>query len=129
MSRGFKPLVRARFPRQRDVYMIDYSPTRGKETPDDHPALIVNQSEHLSRTGIAIVVPMTSGDHRSVFSVQVLAELNLGFSGYLHPGLVRAIDIAERNPRYLGQLPEDLFAEVLGVLQDITAPDPARGAK
>jgi mRNA-degrading endonuclease toxin of MazEF toxin-antitoxin module len=109
--------------------MIDYSPTRGKETPDDHPALIINQSEHISRTGIAIVVPMTSGDYRSVFSVEVLAEQNLGFSGFFHPGLVRAIDIAERNPRFLGRLPEDIFAEVLGILHDIVAPDPVRGAK
>jgi mRNA-degrading endonuclease toxin of MazEF toxin-antitoxin module len=108
-------------PKRKQVFMIDFSPTRGGETPDSHPALILTDAA-FNATGLAIVC---SGSHSllsSVFAVEVPVSLGLGFDGFFHPTHVRTVAFRVRNPRLLGIMPDELFNEVIMVVRDLIDP-------
>jgi mRNA-degrading endonuclease toxin of MazEF toxin-antitoxin module len=102
--------------------MLDFSPTRGGETPDYHPACVLSGAR-FNATGLAIVC---SGSHsllQSSFAVEVPVELNLEFHGFFHPQHVRTVAFRERDPRLLGTMPDDLFDEIIQTLVDLVDPD------
>ena len=109
-------------PKRKQVFMLDYSPTRGGETPDTHPACILTDAK-FNATGLAIVC---SGSHSllgSAFAVEVSATLGLGFDGFFHPTHLRTVAFRERNPRLIGTMPDDLFDEIIQAVVDLVDPD------
>lgn len=120
-ARGFAPRA-ILTPKRKQVFMLDFSPTRGEETPDSHPALVLTDAK-FNATGLAIVC---SGSHSllsNAFAVEVPTSLGLGFDGFFHPTHLRTIAFRERNPRLLGTMPDDLFDEVIQAVVDLVDPD------
>ncbi len=101
--------------------MLDFSPTRGGETPDLHPACILTDAQ-FNASGLAIVCSASHSLLGSVFAVEIPASLKLGFDGFFHPTHIRTVAYRERNPILLGTLPDNLFEEIIQTLVDLVDP-------
>ena len=120
-SRGFAPRT-VLTPRRKQVLMLDFSPTRGGETPDTHPAVILTAAA-FNATGLAIVCAGSHSLLGSAFAVEVPSSLGLGFDGFFHPTHLRTVAFRERNPRLLGTMPDDLFNEIIQTAVDLLDPE------
>ena len=120
-SRGFAPRT-VLTPKRKQVLMLDFSPTRGRETPDTHPACVLTPAT-FNATGLAIVCAGSHSLLGSAFAVEVPASRGLGFDGYFHPHQLRTVAFRERNPVLLGTMPDDLFEELVQVVLDLVDPD------
>lgn len=119
--RGFSPRVNL-IPKRKQVLMLDFSPSRGGETPDTHPALVLTDAR-FNATGLAIVCSCSHSLLGSAYAVEVPAARNLGFEGFFHPTHLRTVAYRERNPRVLGTMPDDLFEEIIQTVVDLVDPD------
>ena len=109
-------------PKRKQVFMLDFSPTRGGETPDSHPACILTDAK-FNATGLAIVCSASHSLLGSAFAVEIPSSLKLGFEGYFHPTHIRTVAFRERNPILLGTMPDDLFDEIIQTVVDLVDPD------
>jgi mRNA-degrading endonuclease toxin of MazEF toxin-antitoxin module len=109
-------------PKRKQVFMLDFSPTRGGETPDSHPACILTEAK-FNATGLAIVCSASHSLLGSAFAVEIPSSLKLGFEGYFHPTHIRTVAFRERNPILLGTMPDDLFDEIIQTVVDLVDPD------
>ena len=60
-------MVRGAYPRQGDIWLINFSPVVGKEQGGRRPALVLSRDEHNRPSAVVTVAPLTSsmtmGDH------------------------------------------------------------------
>jgi mRNA interferase MazF len=101
-----------------DVFLIDLSPTRGREIRKTRPCVVVSPDELNAHLRTYIVAPLTSGGHRYPFRVPCRFG---GKAGHVILDQVRTVDL-ERLVRRRGQLTATTLKKVLGVLQQMFAP-------
>ncbi len=101
-----------------DVYLIDLSPTRGREIRKTRPCVVVSPDELNAHLQTYIVAPLTTGGHRYPF--RVLCRFG-GKAGHVILDQIRTVD-RERLVRRRGKLTATTLQKVLGVLQQMFAP-------
>jgi len=101
-----------------DVYLIDLSPTRGREIRKTRPCVVVSPDELNAHLQTYIVAPLTTGGHRYPFRVPCRFG---GKAGHVILDQIRTVD-RERLVRRRGQLTATTLQKLLGVLQQMFAP-------
>lgn len=101
-----------------DVYLIDLSPTRGREIRKTRPCVVVSPDELNAHLQTYIVAPLTTGGHRYPFRVPCRFG---GKAGHVILDQIRTVD-RERLVRRRGKLTATTLQKVLGVLQQMFAP-------
>lgn len=101
-----------------DVYLIDLSPTRGREIRKTRPCVVVSPDELNAHLQTYIVAPLTAGGHRYPF--RVLCRFG-GKAGHVILDQIRTVDRG-RLVRRRGKLTATTLQKVLGVLQQMFAP-------
>ena len=101
-----------------DVYLIDLSPTRGREIRKTRPCVVVSPDELNAHLQTYIVAPLTTGGHRYPF--RVLCRFG-GKASHVILDQIRTVD-RERLVRRRGKLTATTLQKVLGVLQQMFAP-------
>jgi len=101
-----------------DVYLVDLSPTRGREIRKTRPCIVVSPDELNAHLQTYIVAPLTTGGHRYPF--RVLCRFG-GKAGHVILDQIRTVD-RERLVRRRGKLTATTLQKVLGVLQQMFAP-------
>ena len=101
-----------------DVYLIDLSPTRGREIRKTRPCVVVSPDELNAHLQTYIVAPLTTGGHRYPFRVPCRSG---GKAGHVILDQIRTVD-RERLVRRRGKLTATTLQKVLGVLQQMFAP-------
>ena len=104
-------------PRRGDIYLISLDPTRGSETRETRPCVVVSPDELNDHLGAFLVAPMTTGGHAYPFRVTCRFG---GKAGYVVADQLRTVDRV-RMVRRLGELPTGTMNQVLGVLQRMFA--------
>ena len=104
--------------RRGDVYLIDLSPTRGREIRKTRPCVVVSPDELNAHLQTYIVAPLTTGGHRYPFRVPCRFG---GKAGHVILDQIRTVD-RERLVRRRGKLTATTLQKVLGVLQQMFAP-------
>lgn len=104
--------------RRGEVYLIDLSPTRGREIRKTRPCVVVSPDELNAHLGTIIVAPLMTGSHPYPFRV---ACRFAGKDGHVVLDQIRTVDF-ERLLKRLGALTSPTLAKVLGVLQEMFAP-------
>ena len=92
-------------PSRGDVWMVDLSPTRGREQDGMRPALVlsVDKFKHCPAE-LAIVVPMTKTERRIPTHVPVPAgEAGLSYNSYIKCEDIRSIS-RDRFVRHMGEV-------------------------
>ena len=100
-----------------DVYLVDLSPTRGREIRKTRPCIVVSPDELNAHLQTYIVAPLTTGGHRYPFRVPCRFG---GKAGHVILDQIRTVD-RERLVRRRGKLTATTLQKVLGVLQQMFA--------
>ena len=101
-----------------DVYLVDLSPTRGREIRKTRPCIVVSPDELNAHLQTYIVAPLTTGGHRYPFRVPYRFG---GKAGHVILDQIRTV-ARERLVRRRGKLTATTLQKVLGVLQQMFAP-------
>ena len=104
--------------RRGEIYVVDFSPTRGSEIQKARPCLVVSPDELNKQLATFIVAPLTSGRHPYPFRVPCVFQ---GKSGHVVLDQIRTID-RERLLRRMGKLPAPTMTKALALLQEMFAP-------
>ncbi len=101
-----------------DVFLIDLTPTRGREIRKTRPCVVVSPDELNAHLQTYIVAPLSTGGHRYPFRVPCRFG---GKAGHVILDQIRTVD-RERLVRRRGKLTATTLQKVLGVLQQMFAP-------
>ncbi len=103
--------------RRGEVYLIELSPTRGREIRKTRPCVVVSPDELNAHMGTFIVAPLTNGSHSYPFRIPCRFA---GKDGHIVLDQLRTID-RERVVKRLGALTAPTLMKALGVLQEMFA--------
>ena len=109
-------------PKRGEVWLVDFSPARGSEIKELHPALVVSVDElNKSRWGLIVVCPITTYRKEKLFRLHVLIAAPEG--GIKHNSIVRCDQVKsvslERFNRKWGDANRDTMQKVEYILRKI----------
>jgi mRNA interferase MazF len=101
-------------PEKGDFIAVTFDPQSGHEQKGRRPALVVSNTLFNSRTGLAIVCPLTNTDRRFPFHVAVVNHPTV--TGFVMVEQVKSIDFRARKVRRMGRASDNVLDEVLAIL-------------
>jgi mRNA interferase MazF len=104
-----------------DLVWVDLRPTRGREQGGVRPAVVLTDREFHRRNDTAIVCPITS--NTAPWPTKVILPDGLAASGAILVDQVRTLDRSSRGFRAVGNVPEDVLAEVRAKLAAVVGID------
>jgi len=106
-------------PKQGDIIKLDFSPTKGHEQRGRRPALVVsNNTYNKYGRGIAIVCPITN-TNRGI-GIQINLDDRNITTGVVMTDQIKALDLNERNPEYIEEVPLEILIEVCDIIGGFT---------
>jgi mRNA-degrading endonuclease toxin of MazEF toxin-antitoxin module len=120
MKRGSTPRTNV-VPKRRDIVMVDFTPSAGKETPGQHPAVVMTP-QAVNYDGFIVVCHISSQAFDD-YTVFLAPERKLGIDGFIHYRQVRALDFRARNARVVARCPDDCFADLVSRMLALLDPD------
>jgi len=102
-------------PDRGDVIWLELTPTDGHEQSGRRPALVLSERAFNERRGLALICPMTKSPSRSLFQIEIPA--NLAVNGTILADQVRMVDFNARHWRSIDVLPPDLVRQVLETVE------------
>ena len=98
-------------PQRGEIWLLDLDPTRGHEQAGRRPAMVLSPKSYNSKTGLAILCPITNRIKGYPFEV----PLPDGFpiSGGILSDQVKSLDWRQRNAELICVLPSEIIAETL----------------
>lgn len=103
---------------QGDVIEVNFDPTLGHEPAKRRPALVVSTDEFNLRSSMTFVAPITSTMNRYPLHVPVdVADADV--HGCVCVEQTRAMDLAARPCKKLGEIEADGMNEVLNLLGSV----------
>ncbi len=104
--------------RRGEVWLLQRSPTRGREMRKTRPCVVVSPDDLNAHIGTFIVAPLTTGSHPYPFRVAVRFA---GKGGHIVLDQVRTVD-RERLVKRLGAITSPTLTKALAVLTQMFAP-------
>lgn len=98
-----------------EIWLLNMSPSAGKEQRGPHPALCLSDFRFNRATGMAYFAPITTvgtASRSNGFAVN-LQNAGTETTGVVQVDQVRSLDWRERGGRRKEVAPQDLFTEVL----------------
>ncbi len=102
---------RAYVPQCGDVVWITLNPQAGHEQAGRRPALVLSPHKYNSKTGLAILCPITSQVKGYPFEVALPSELPV--AGAVLSDQVKSLDWRARKAELICVLPTEITSEVL----------------
>jgi mRNA interferase MazF len=107
-------------PERGDIVWIDFSPQAGHEQVGTRPALVVSPLGYNSRTGLALLCPITSRAKGYWFEVTV--PESPAIKGFVLADQMRNVDWRVRRARKIAQATASVVNEVLEKLDTLLRP-------
>ena len=105
--------------KQGDIIKLDFSPTKGHEQRGRRPALVVsNATYNKYGRGIVIVCPITGTDRG--IKTQIKLDDRTETTGVIMTDQIKALDLSERNPEFVENIPFDILIEVCDIISGFT---------
>jgi len=101
-------------PIQGDFVVLSFDPQAGHEQKGRRPALVVSVAPFNRATGLAFCCPITHADRGTAFHVPIPKDC--GLTGFIMCEQMNSIDYRARGIKRIGAAPEELFEEVLSVI-------------
>ena len=102
-------------PERGDAVWLTFDPQAGHEQSGRRLAVVVSPSQYNSRTGLALLCPITN--QIKGYPFEVLLPAGLPISGAILSDHVRSLDWRARKAEPICSLPLDTVEEVIGKLQ------------
>lgn len=106
--------MRAYVPHQGDFVALTFDSQSGHEQRGRRPAFVMSKHLFNSRTGMAIVCPVTNTKRDFPFHVAVPAGRNV--TGFIMVEQVKSVDFRARSAQHLEQASDEVIEEVLSIL-------------
>ncbi len=97
-------------PQAGDLIWLTFDPQAGREQSGRRPALVLSPRSYNSRSGLALVCPVTTRVKGYPFEVRLPDGFSI--SGVVLADHLKSVDWRERRAELAGHVPEDVFAEV-----------------
>jgi mRNA interferase MazF len=104
-------------PKCGDVIWISLNPLAGHEQAGRRPAVVLSQKSYNSKTGLAILCPVTS--QVKGYPLEVLLPEGLPVAGAILSDQVKSLDWRARNTELICPLPDEITSEVLQKLKTL----------
>jgi len=98
-------------PDRGDVVWLDFNPEAGHEQAGRRPALVISPISYNRKTGLAIMVPITSRVKGYPFEVTLPDELSL--KGVALSDQVKNLDWRVRKVELIGKAPDPVVKKVV----------------
>lgn len=102
---------RAYAPQRGDAVWITLNPQAGHEQAGRRPSVILSPRSYNSKTGLAILCPITS--QVKGYPFEVLLPEDLPVAGAILSDQVKSLDWRARNAELICTLPDEVMYEVL----------------
>jgi mRNA interferase MazF len=112
-------------PDRQDIIWIDCNPQAGREMRDVHPFVVLSPRAFNDRTSLVIGLPMTTAEYNAdnpfAVAAGALKGRKAGKTSYVLCHQPKSFDWRMRaaSPHPLKRLPDDRFAEVCALLNQI----------
>ena len=101
-------------PKQGDIIVMDFNPSKGREQQGKRPALIINNEKYFNRTGLIIVSPISSTQNQ--FPMHIKLEDKLMTKGAVLTQHIRTIDPIVRSVSYIESVSEDFKNHIVKIV-------------
>jgi len=117
-------MVKARpyVPQRGDLVYVNFDPQAGSEQAGRRPALVLSPAEYNSRTGLAIMCPVTSNVKGYPFEVEI-PSAGGKLSGVVLSDHVKNLDWRVRKADFVAKAPTSLLDDVLAKLNALLFED------
>lgn len=105
-------------PKQRDIVIIDFAPSKGYEIRKRRPALVMSKDKYNTSTNLVIVCPITSLNKERLFLVPIYSEkLHTPDNAISKVNTLQVYSLdytehAQRGIKYVDTLDEETFYEI-----------------
>jgi mRNA interferase MazF len=106
---------RAYVPKRGEAIWLTFDPQAGHEQSGRRPAVVLSPKEYNSRTGLAILCPVTS--QVKGYPFEVLLPVSTPITGAVLADQVRSLDWRARKAKLICDLPVETTDEILGKLE------------
>lgn len=107
-------MVKKYIPKQKDIALIDFNPTKGHEQASFRPCIVISNDVFNKNTKIAIVCPITTNEKE--FPTHFLLNNTKKVHGSVLCEHVRSIDYEIRNLKFVEKCSDDDFNSILSLL-------------
>ncbi len=97
-----------------DLIWLTFDPQAGREQAGRRPALVLSPRAYNSKSGLALVCPITG--RVKGYPFEVALPRGLPVSGVVLADHLKSVDWMERRAEAAGSVPEDVLSEVLSRL-------------
>jgi mRNA interferase MazF len=104
-------------PRRGDLIWLSFTPQTGREQAGRRPALVLSPEAYNSKTGLALVCPVTSKVKGYPFEVPL--STTAGFQGVVLADQLRSLDWRARGAEWIEQAPPKVVDRVLKLLDTL----------
>jgi len=101
-------------PQRGDIVWLDFDPQKGKEIQKTRPALVISPYQYNVKTGLALLMPITSKIKGYPFEVLIETK---GIQGAVLCDQIRSLDWKERKAKFIASLPPVIVEDVLSKLK------------
>lgn len=103
-------------PKQRDIILIDFDPSKGYEINKRRPALVMSSHDYNRSTNLVIVCTITSTKKDRLFFIPITSDnLHGSNTSKVNTNQVFSLDYTKRgkrNIKYIDTLEEEKFYEI-----------------
>ena len=115
-------MVKPRAPRRGEIIWLNFDPQTGHEQAGRRPAIVLSDASYNSKSGLALVCPITRRAKGYPFEVPLPPRLPL--DGVVLVDQLRSLDWRQRKAVFICKLPSDSLAEITA--KAIPLVDPGR---
>jgi mRNA interferase MazF len=96
-------------PERGDLVWTDFNPQAGKEQAGKRPALVLSPKSYNSKTGLAVMIPITNQIKGYPFEVAIVTKAIQGVALTDH---LKNLDWKARGVRFSGTVPTTVLEEI-----------------
>lgn len=104
-------------PEKGELVWLEFSPQAGHEQAGRRPALVVSPASYNSRSGLALVCPVTTKSKGYPFDVHIPEGLPV--CGVIQSDQLRSLDWKERKVSFIARVSEDTLQSVLDKIRPL----------
>ncbi|MFC6314397.1 type II toxin-antitoxin system PemK/MazF family toxin [Lapidilactobacillus achengensis] len=106
-------------PHKGDVVLVSFDPSSGQEIRKYRPALVLSNHSYSEKTGLALVCPITHGDHNRFKAPLFIPYHGQNVEGYINPLQFHTFDYQKRGMKFVEQVSKQKLAQTISVVLDI----------
>ena len=104
-------------PRRGDLIWLSFTPQSGREQAGRRPALVLSPEAYNSKTGLALICPVTSKGKGYPFEVPI--STSAGIQGVVLADQLRSLDWRARRAEWIEQAQPKVVERVLKLLDTL----------